>query len=81
MTQCLEERLIAFRIAYYYPEKVKKDLLAVLIIPDSDYDKMERELMLENSESFLFNMVEVSFKHPLVQKVATRICKNRLLTF
>lgn len=66
----LEEKIIAYRIMYYYPEKVRAELQDKFTVPDSVYDALERQLPAENS---IREMIEVNFKLPICQKVLSAI--------
>lgn len=63
------DNLIAYRIIYYYPEKVRESLHKYLEIPDGDYDQLEREFLKDKPDHYLNEWLEVDFKHPDTKRV------------
>jgi len=74
--------LIAYRLFYYYPEKVHSSWHKQLDIPDGDYDQLEREYISLcdklNEPNTVAQGVELDFKRPSIALALSKYSKRRL---
>ena len=78
----LSWKLIAYRLAYYYPEKVHPSWKDSITITDSKYDYLERLYKslckLLNEPDTVASMVELDFSRPCVELAVKKYSTRKL---
>jgi hypothetical protein len=73
--------LLAYKLYYYYPEKVHPSWKHKLDIPDGDYDELEREYVQLCSTlgepNTVESMVQLDLDRPSVQQVLKKYSQRR----